>query len=245
MSAPPREYLRATCGRVALRIAPAVIVLTLWFTGHTMLAAALFWSVFAVIGYLVLSPYTRLLGPVVTHTKDDNVLLTFDDGPHPDTTPLLLDLLDRHHTKAVFFVIGDRVKQWPDLAREIVRRGHTLGNHTMTHPAPSFWALGPWRTWREISACQEIVRKVTGIDMKFFRAPVGHFNFFTHPALKHLGMELMSWSARGYDGVDDNVGRVVHRIAKTMKPGAIVLLHEGRGSSVAIATQLLKSITPS
>ena len=240
MSVPPREYLRATMSRTAMRIIPAVLVLILWISGHERLALALFCTVSALVAYLVLSPYTRLLGPVTTQMPDrETPLITIDDGPHPETTPALLDLLDEHQTKAVFFVVGDRVNQWPDLAREIVRRGHVIGNHTMTHPAKSFWMLGPRGTWREIADCQQAIQQATGVEARWFRAPVGHYNFFTHPALRVLNLQLMSWSARGLDGVDSNADRIVNRIIKHLRPGSIVLLHEGRPGSLTVAERVL------
>ncbi len=242
MKAPPREYYQATMWRSALRLVPALGVLALWLTGHTTMAVTLFCTVSVIVAYLVLSPYTRLLGPIVTEMEGSNlVFITIDDGPHPDTTPGLLDLLDQHQTKAVFFVIGDRVNRWPELAKAIVERGHTIGNHTMTHPAAMFWSLGPWRTWAEIVSCQDAIREATGVEAKWFRAPVGHFNFFTHPALKALDMKLMSWSARGFDGVDGDVESVVKRIEKGLRPGAIVLMHEGRPSALEIMSRVLRS----
>ncbi|MDB6138170.1 MAG: acetyl xylan esterase, partial [Verrucomicrobiaceae bacterium] len=130
----------------------------------------------AVMCYATLSPSTRLFGPVVKSIGPPGVLLTLDDGPDPITTPAVLDLLDRYQAGAVFFLIGDRVNQWPELAREIIRRGHAVANHSQTHPAGSFWSLGPWRVWREIAGCQETLTRVLGVPGTWFRAPVGHYN---------------------------------------------------------------------
>ena len=168
------------------------------------------------------------------------VLLTIDDGPHPDTTLALLDQLDRYNAKAVFFVIGQRAQQWPALLQEMTRRGHTIGNHSQTHPASWFWALGPWRTWAEIANCQNSLRQLLGHAPLWFRAPVGHFNLCTHPALKRLGLRLMGWSCRGFDGVDQDVPRVLSRLAPDLRPGAIVLLHEGRPTSAAVLEGTLR-----
>jgi len=240
MNAVPNEYVRRTSWRLVLRILPAIGVGVLWFYGQHGAAMALFATVFCTVGYLTLSPTTRLLGPVTTHWRGDAMLLTLDDGPHPDTTPALLDLLDRHGVKAVFFVIGDRVKQWPELAREIVRRGHTIGNHSETHPSGRFWILGPRGTWREVAGCQQTLREITGESPQWFRAPVGHYNTFTHPALDELDLRLMSWSCRGFDTVDPNVPRVLRRMADDVKPGAIVLLHEAIPTSVELVEGILE-----
>lgn len=240
MSKLPDKYLRQTSWRTALRIVPAIVVVMLWFSGQHTAAVALFVGVSCLIGYLTLSPTTRLLGPVTTRLPSNELLLTLDDGPHPDSTPALLDLLDRHDVKAVFFVIGDRVKKWPELAREIVRRGHVIGNHSQTHPSGRFWALGAGGTWREIGDCQQTLVELTGESPKWFRAPVGHYNTFTHPALNALGLRLMAWSCRGFDTVDPDVQRVLQRMSPGMKPGAIVLLHEAIPTSVELVEGILE-----
>ena len=242
MMKPPTAYLKKTAGRAALRLVPAIIVAWLWFSGFHAAAITLFCTVFAIIAYITLSPTTRLLGPVTTRLDGDGVLLTLDDGPYPDTTPAVLDVLDRHGVKAVFFVIGDRVKQWPHLAQEIVRRGHMIGNHSQTHPSGMFWVLGPWRSWGEIATCQETIREAVGHAPTWFRAPVGHYNLFTHPTLDMLGLRLLSWSCRGYDAVESNVARVLKRLEPDLKPGAIVLLHEAIPTSVELVERTLGMI---
>src|SRR5258706_10477628 len=99
------------------------------------------------IVYPAIRANCRWFGPVVTRfrTADKAVWLTIDDGPHPDDTPALLKLLQKHNARATFFAIGRRVEKYPELARAIVREGHTLANHTQTHPALFFWCfLAPW-----------------------------------------------------------------------------------------------------
>ena len=181
------------------------------------------------MAYLALSPSTRLLGPIVTDIQcGKGVLLTFDDGPCPDTTLPLLNLLDQHDVKAVFFLIGARVEQWPDLAQEILRRGHSVGNHTQTHPATTFWSFASKRTWEEIAGCQQSLRAVLGHEARWFRAPAGHYQAFTHSCLRAQGLQLMGWSRRGFDGVDPRVDAVLNRLTDGVMNGEILLLHEGK-----------------
>ena len=194
------------------------------------IAAAFCWA--------VLNPGCQWLGPVYRTIADDEILITIDDGPDPHDTPLLLDLLDRHHTKAIFFMIGEKVRAHPELAREVLRRGHEIGNHTLTHPAGSFWCAGPWRTYREIAGCQQAIEKATGIKPHLFRAPVGHRNFFTHPIASTLGLEIMAWNRRGYDAVEKDAGKVLERILPGLTPGDIVLLHE----ATPIAEEVLAGV---
>lgn len=174
----------------------------------------------------ILDPGCQWLGPVYRTTTEEEILITIDDGPDPHDTPLLLDLLDRHDTKAVFFMIGEKVRAHPELAREVIRRGHEIGNHTLTHPQGSFWCAGPWRTWREIATCQQAIEETTGKKPRLFRAPVGHRNLFTHPVCAVLGLDVMGWNRRGYDAVEKEAEKVLGRILPEMSHGDIVLLHE-------------------
>ncbi|MEZ5384737.1 MAG: polysaccharide deacetylase family protein [Prosthecobacter sp.] len=122
------------------------------------------------------------------------------------------------------------------------RRGHEIGNHTEHHPATRFWCLTPGATWREISDCQETLHTITGVRPRWFRAPAGHYQSFTHPALDSLNLRLMGWNCRGYYGIDTDVNRVCGRIENTLKPGSIVLLHESRPSSVEVLHRVLGHI---
>ena len=176
-----------------------------------------------------LVPGNGWFGPVARRVRGKAPLITIDDGPDPDETPALLDLLDAHGRQAVFFVIGEKVRRFPELAREIVRRGHELGNHTMTHPQATMWALGPRRTRREIEECQRAIREVAGVEARWFRAPVGHRNFFTHPVTRALGLEVVAWSRRGFDTRPREIRRIVDDLTAGSGEGEILLVHEGTG----------------
>jgi peptidoglycan/xylan/chitin deacetylase (PgdA/CDA1 family) len=210
-----------------------------WFWGWTW--ALLCGLAISVIYCLaVLRPRCQWLGPVTDFREGRPPLITIDDGPCPVETPVLLDMLDSHERKAVFFLIGEKVRAHPELTREIVRRGHELGNHTMTHPQATFWCAGPWRTRREIVECQEVIAEATGITPRLFRAPVGHRNLFTHPVTSELGMEVMAWSRRGFDAVEKDPIKVLEKILPVRR-GDIVLMHEGTG----IAPRVLEGIVGS
>lgn len=192
----------------------------------------------AMLCLAILHPSNPWLGPVRTHGESAEILITIDDGPDPHDTPKLLDLLDAHQVKAIFFMIGEKVRAHPELAREVIRRGHEIGNHTMTHPQASFWCAGPWRTRREIAECNQVIEEVTGVKPRWFRAPVGHRNGFTHPVTRELGLQVMAWSRRGYDGVEKDASKVLSRILPELGAGDIVLLHE----ATSIAEEVLKGV---
>ena len=142
-------------------------------------------------------PQSRLYCPVLTRlpTTQRAVWLTIDDGPS-DQTLAMLDLLDAHGAKATFFVVGERAAARPALVYEIVRRGHSLGNHSATHPARWFWALGPKRMREEIERTQAILEGITGTRPRWFRAVIGMSNPFVANALKREGLTRVAWNAR-------------------------------------------------
>ena len=137
------------------------------------------------------------------------------------------------------YTVNRIIDAYPELAREIVRRGHLLGNHTMTHPQHRFWRLGSRATRREILDCSRAIREVTGIEPVWFRAPVGHRNYFTHPVTEEAGMQVMAWNRRGYDAVSRDVDGVVRRITKHLRPGDIVLVHEATPIAEEVLARVL------
>ncbi|HEU0306261.1 MAG TPA: polysaccharide deacetylase family protein [Lysobacter sp.] len=188
---------------------------------------------------------SRLFSPVLRRlpTRDPRVWLTIDDGPSADTASML-DLLDRHQARATFFVVGERARQRPDLVREIRRRGHTIGNHSQTHPQAWFWALGPARMRAQVAGNQAELAAITGVAPRWFRAVVGMANPFVSAPLREHGLARVAWSARGFDALAADPRAVVARIERDLAPGAIVLLHEGarHGRNVEALALLLQRL---
>jgi peptidoglycan/xylan/chitin deacetylase (PgdA/CDA1 family) len=203
-----------------------------FFLVRVNLAAALspiFLShVFLLYGTLV--PNCQWFGPVLRsfETSEPEVWLTIDDGPSPVHTVALLDLLDRFQARATFFVIGKNAEKYPHLVTEILTRGHEIANHTYSHPSASFWIAGPRRIAAEIDLCAELLRSVRERPAIFFRAPAGLKNVFVHPELDRRHLRLIGWTVRGLDTVRRDPAKVAERIVRDIKPGAIVLLHEGQ-----------------
>jgi len=212
---------------------------SLWLMaqGHWLLGFIENTGVVAFLLWGTLSPTSRLFGPIQS-SIEKNIALTIDDGPDPHDTPILLKLLDEYDVKATFFLIGKKARQHPGLVREIQARGHTIGNHSWSHPQASFWASGPIRTYREVAKCQRCLTEITGESPTLFRAPVGHSTFFVHPVLKKFGLKLIGWNCRGYDAGGRPVDDVMKKIRSGLQEGALILAHEG----TPIAKQVIHGI---
>jgi peptidoglycan/xylan/chitin deacetylase (PgdA/CDA1 family) len=227
---------------LALAVLGPVGLLLLW--PHSRIAAVGVLALSqALVIYPTLRPNVQWLGPVVTHFASDanEVWLTVDDGP-TDDTPAVLDLFDAHDVKATFFVKGVLAEQQPELMRAIVARGHTVANHSHTHPAGSFWCALPGRVAAEVDACNRALAGVTGSASRWFRAPVGIKNPAVHPALARRGMRLIGWTARGFDAVVQDPEQVLARVLPDLRPGAIILLHQGRAHSLRVLERVIAAI---
>lgn len=188
-------------------------------------------------------PTSRALGPNLSRLSGGppepglrgRVALTFDDGPDPDVTPRILDVLDRHGSngaggaRATFFCIGEGVRRHAELVAEIARRGHRVENHTDRH-LKRFAALGPCAMAREIDRAQEAIGQATGRVPRLVRPPAGFRNPFLEPLLARRGLWLASWSRRAYDTVRSDPQRVARDLTRGLGPGEILLLHDGGGA---------------
>ncbi len=225
MNGKPRTALFA--GGVALWLGAFVLLLLnphawlLWGSVHL--------AILVLMLYASLRGNCRWLGPVICsfQTRANEIWLTIDDGPHPVETPRILALLKYFDARATFFLVGERVRAFPELARAIVEHGHSVGNHSAHHRAGVFWALPPGLAAREIEEGAAAIREVTGQWPKLFRAPVGMANIFVRRALFQRGMHLVGWTSRGFDTLSRSPEEIAQRVLRQTRPGAIVLLHEG------------------
>jgi peptidoglycan-N-acetylglucosamine deacetylase len=212
------------------------------------------WALSAVVAdHLLLTacglwPRSALLGPNWTRLPraaagPGRIALTIDDGPDPSVTPQVLARLDEHGAKATFFCIGERVARYRELAREIVLRGHAIENHSQRHRA-SFALLGPRAIAREVSEAQEAIAEATGLQPLFFRAPAGLRNPLLEPVLARLGLQLASWTRRGFDTVSGDAEAVLAKLARGLRAGDILLLHDGHAARTAAGTPVILEVLP-
>jgi peptidoglycan-N-acetylglucosamine deacetylase len=191
---------------------------------------------------VTLIPSLQGFGPVLTKywTTTKTAWLTIDDGPDPGTTPQVLALLRKYHARATFFLIGAKAAKYPELTRMILDAGHTIGNHTQSHPKFSFWRLGPGALAREIDEFEATICSIGIAAPIWFRAPAGFKNPFLHPILAARGLQLVGWSSRAFDTRIDDSRRIVERIKRSIVSGSIILFHEANQPVVCLkALELL------
>ena len=159
--------------------------------------------------------------------------LTFDDGPDPRWTPIVLDLLARHHVRASFFLIGERARRAPDVVRGIVGGEHEIGNHGWSHR--SLWLCGPRQTRREVLRGHDTLTALTGAAPRFFRPSWGMVNAALPAALRACGERAVRWSLQPEGLRPVSAGVQVVRVLRGAHTGAIVDLHDAEGTPGAPA----------
>jgi peptidoglycan-N-acetylglucosamine deacetylase len=143
--------------------------------------------------YGAVNSRSQLFGHTVFQTGSPKKLaITFDDGPNPSITPKLLDLLDNHHAKATFFLLGKYVRESPGLTKEISVRGHLIGNHTNTHP--NLFFTGPHETRSELLRCSEAIGQATWEEPRWFRPPFGYRSPWLSSLVLQQRMRMVMWS---------------------------------------------------
>lgn len=174
----------------------------------------------------------RLYRRFVTTRRE--VWLTIDDGPDPEDTPRILELLAAHGARATFFVIGESAARHPELVRAIAAAGHEVAHHTHTHPLAWFWCSPPARVNRELDQTTDFLR-ACGVEPTRFRPPAGIKNPWLATAMRKRGLTGVGWSARGLERRHaTDAEAVCTRLMKGIAPGAILLLHEGPRIPAAI-----------
>lgn len=201
-----------------------------------------------VLTLLGLLPRNALLGPNLRRlppesTRRGEVALTFDDGPDPEVTPRVLDILDAHGVRASFFCIAEKAARHAELCREIVRRGHAIENHSQRHPY-TFAMRGMGGMRREVAAAQQLLGQICGRAPRFFRPPAGVRNPLLDPVLHGLGLRLVSWTRRGFDTHHGDIDFVERKLLDGLEAGDILLLHDGNCARTPAGTPVVLEVLP-
>lgn len=175
-------------------------------------------------------PATRRVAWSVA-TSEPVLALTFDDGPDPGLTPLVLEALGRAGVVATFLVVGSRVEAQPDLVRDMVKAGHEVGSHTLTHPDLSR-ASGA-ATVHELIGAATIIEATAGVPVRWFRPPWGHLTGAAVRAAAELGQDILLWSTSAH-GLGPSREALAEGLVTRVAPGDIIALHDGvcRGRSL-------------
>jgi len=168
-----------------------------------------------------------LRGKLIWHgnLSSNNVYLTFDDGPNPNSTPMVLDILKRNNVKATFFLLGERAKSYPAIVKRIKREGHEIGNHTYTHS--DGYNINDAKILREIKDSHDTVKNITGSSPRYFRPPFGFFNYRYFKEAEKLGYITVLWTFDVGDWGDIKAEELEKKTLSKVKGGSIILLHDG------------------
>lgn len=169
--------------------------------------------------------FGTVLGSLPTDARE--VALTFDDGPNPDATPHILDTLAREQVPATFFVLGRHAERWPELVLRTAREGHQIGNHGYFHR--KLHTHGPTYVRRDLELGMTAIERASGVRPRAFRAPHGFRNPWVTPIARSLGQRTIGWSLGVWDSARPGVDQIVRRTLEGIRPGAILLLHDGDG----------------
>jgi peptidoglycan-N-acetylglucosamine deacetylase len=197
------------------------LMLALALTGAVSAAAAV------AAGYQSMAPtgqwYGRTFAGLPRGSRQ--IALTYDDGPNDPHTLSLLEVLARHGVHATFFLIGRYVQQHPQIAREIIQAGHVVGNHTFTHPLLTFKGVAEIR--QELSQCRSALEDAVGEPSNLFRPPFGGRRPAVLRVVRDLGLQPVMWSVTGYDWNAPPAEAIERKVAKQIRGGDVILLHDG------------------
>jgi peptidoglycan/xylan/chitin deacetylase (PgdA/CDA1 family) len=175
---------------------------------------------------MVTKPFAAVIAKrfgTLTHvsTCENVVSLTFDEGPHPEFTGRLLDILDWYQARATFFCLGKFAQKHPDVVRRTAEAGHSIGNHSWDHP--SFRHISRRERYEQIRAC---AKALAPYETRLFRPPYGDQSLVSHLDTIGLGYEVIGWSVTGSDWLDNSAEQIAEKLKSRIRPGAVILLHD-------------------
>ncbi|SMC34670.1 polysaccharide deacetylase family protein [Moheibacter sediminis] len=172
----------------------------------------------------------------------NKIALTFDDGPHPEFTPKVLELLEKYNAQATFFCIGRNVEKYPEILVKIYENQHIIGNHSFTHSHKiDFNNKSKWLD--EINSTDDKIQNIIGQKPQFFRPPFGVTTPHLAKAIDETKHKVIGWNIRSFDTISNqNPDKIVKRILSKTKPGSIILLHDHLPGIFTILEQLLPEL---
>jgi peptidoglycan/xylan/chitin deacetylase (PgdA/CDA1 family) len=192
-----------------------------------MLPALIGLTAAAAAGYQSMAPTGQWYGQTFAHGArgSKQIALTFDDGPNEPHTLHLLEVLAKYNVRATFFMIGRHVQQRPDIARTVAQAGHVIGNHTFTHPNLIFKSAA--QTRQQLLDCRHALQDAISEHSNLFRPPFGGRRPSTLRMARELGLQTIMWNITGYDWNAPPAAVIEKKVARQMRGGDVILLHDG------------------
>ena len=156
--------------------------------------------------------------------KEKKVTLTFDDGPHPEYTPIILEILEKYNIKASFFLVGENIIKYPELVKKQYLAGHTLGIHSYSHPYLPL--VSNKRLRYELEETAKQLKRIIGLDIKYSRPPYGARDFRFYNLTKQLNYKVIMWSLASWDWKAKNPEKIINKVLGEVNNGAIILLQQ-------------------
>ncbi|WP_165748938.1 polysaccharide deacetylase family protein [Cellulophaga sp. Z1A5H] len=209
--------------------------LSLWF----LIILPIIWFLVTLSGSFFIKWNYHLESLLSNKTIKKNVIaITFDDGPHPEFTPKVLELLKKYNAKATFFCIGKHIETYPNVFKEIIKQGHTVGNHTYSH-TNNFGFLQTKKMIEELLKTNAIVKDHIGCTMQLYRPAFGVTNPRIKKALKATKLQSIGWSIRSLDTTSRTSNTIFNRSTKNLSKGDVILLHDTSLKSIMVLERLL------
>lgn len=181
---------------------------------------------------------------VITYkASEKGILLTFDDGPDPDITPLILDLLEQYRINAVFFVLGRQVVKHPKIIQRIVENGHCIGNHSFMHKTADELSFRDYSN--DLEKCQHVLKPFITSSPTLFRPPEGKLSFSVWSVIKYHRMQVMLWSIESGEWGQyshENTDQMFERLIRDIKPHDIILMHDNSSKVLSLLEKLLPAL---
>jgi peptidoglycan/xylan/chitin deacetylase (PgdA/CDA1 family) len=165
----------------------------------------------------------KIFPSIIVKTDSQKIHLTFDDGPHPFSTPIILDILNKYEINATFFLLGKQVYEYPILAKQIKINGHQIGNHSYSHT--NLFLKRNNFVYNELHRTEELLISTINEKTNLFRPPYGCVNWNTLNLINSLGMKCIFWSNDSKD-YKDSSSEIIKRIMGNVEQGSILLLHD-------------------
>jgi peptidoglycan/xylan/chitin deacetylase (PgdA/CDA1 family) len=209
---------------------------------RSLAGATVVYGLFAVFWVGSTAPAVAWFGSLTSHGPRDRneVAITFDDGPNPPFTLEIADILEEHGVRGTFFEVGKAVVQRPDVTKALIERGHMVGNHSYYHGAFSY--LDPW--YPELEQTQKAFKQSVGVCPAVFRPPHGTHTPFMSQIIDDHGMTLVTWDVSALDWVETDGAVVAANVLAKVKPGSIILLHDGIDGNIGADRSVLLKALP-